>query len=124
MRTDRCAVDGRKSGGEPAARAVPAESLRHAVRRVQLFFPPMVFPKLQSRQTALFPLGLGYIAAVLERDGCEVALVDCPSEGYDTTLDIGKDRAVYGLSEEAIRQRIEQFRPDAVGISCLFSTLE
>ncbi len=94
------------------------------VRRVQLFFPPMVFPKFQSRQTALFPLGLGYIASILERDGYEVGIVDCASEGYDTLTDIGKDRVVYGLTEAQIRERMERFRPDLVGISCLFSTLE
>lgn len=94
------------------------------VRRVQLFFPPMVFSKFQSRQTALFPLGLGYVASTLLRAGYEVELVDCPSEGYQSLIDIGKDRYVYGLTEADIRRRIEKFRPDVVGVSCLFSTLE
>jgi len=100
------------------------DSKIHPVQRVQLFFPPMVFSRFQSRQTAMFPLGLGYIAATLEREGYDVSLVDCPSEGYGTTIDIGKDRIVYGLSADEIRKRIEDYRPDAVGISCLFSTLE
>ncbi len=94
------------------------------VKRIQLFFPPMVFPKFQSRQTALFPLGLGYIAAILEKAGYEVEIVDCASEGYHTQIDIGKERIVYGLTPEQIRERMEAFKPDAVGISCLFSTLE
>jgi anaerobic magnesium-protoporphyrin IX monomethyl ester cyclase len=94
------------------------------VRRIQLFFPPIVYNRFQSRQSVLFPLGLGYIAAVLERDGYEVSLVDCPSEGYDTLIDAGKDRVVYGLTEAEIRRRIEEYRPDAIGISALFSTLE
>jgi magnesium-protoporphyrin IX monomethyl ester (oxidative) cyclase len=100
------------------------DSVIRPVRRVQLFFPPMVFSRFQSRQTAMFPLGLGYIASVLEGAGYDVAMVDCPSEGYGTSIDIGKDREVYGLTPEQIRQRIEQFRPEAIGISCLFSTLE
>ena len=108
---------------EEDAAKLPASKVR-PVGRVQLFFPPMVFSRYQSRQTALFPLGLGYIASALEQDGVEVDLVDCPSEGYDTLLDIGKDRFVYGLSETQIRERIERFRPQAIGISCLFSTLE
>jgi anaerobic magnesium-protoporphyrin IX monomethyl ester cyclase len=102
----------------------PPDSKRRPVRRVQLVFPPMVYAPLQSRKTAIFPLGLGYVAAVLEREGYEVSLVDCPTEGYDTTTDIGKDRAVYGLSPDELRSRIEEFRPDAIGISCLFSTME
>ena len=108
---------------EKDARKSPASKFR-PVQKVQLFFPPMVFSKYQSRQTALFPLGLGYIASVLEQEGLDIELVDCPSEGYDTLVDIGKDRFVYGLTEEQIRARIERFRPDAIGISCLFSTLE
>lgn len=108
----------------PAAATDLADSRYRPVRRVQLIFPPMVFSRFQSRQTALFPLGLGYIGAVLERDGYEVSMVDCPSEGYDTLLDIGKDRLVYGLSEDQIRKRIQDARPQAVGLSCLFSTLE
>lgn len=100
------------------------DSVVRPVRRIQLFFPPMVFSRFQSRQTAMFPLGLGYIAAVLENAGYDVGLVDCPSEGYGTSIDIGKDREVYGLTPEQIRARIEEFRPDAIGISCLFSTIE
>ena len=101
------------------------DSIIRPIRRVLLIFPPMVFSRFQSRQTALFPLGLGYIASSLEAaGGYEVAMLDCPSEGYDTLQDIGKDRMIYGLPEDEIRRRIEQFRPDAVGISCLFSTLE
>ena len=107
------------------ARATPnPDSLIRRVRRIQLIFPPMVFPRFQSRQTALFPLGLGYVAAALERQGYDVSLVDCPSEGYDQIVSIGKDRAVYGISSAQIRKLIEEYRPDAVGISCLFSTLE
>ncbi len=95
-----------------------------SVERVQLLFPPMVFSKFQSRQTALYPLGLGYVASTLKGAGYDVELVDCPSEGYETLVDIGKDRYVYGLTEEEIRSRIERCRPHVVGISCLFSTLE
>ncbi|MBI4581049.1 MAG: cobalamin B12-binding domain-containing protein [Planctomycetes bacterium] len=106
------------------AETASPDSVIRPVGRVQLFFPPMVFSRFQSRQTAMFPLGLGYIAAVLDRDGYDVSLVDCPSEGYQTSIDIGKDREVYGLSMAEIRQRILEYRPDAIGLSVLFSTLE
>lgn len=102
----------------------PSDSVRRPVRRVQLFFPPMVYPKFQSRQTALFPLGLGYIGASLEKEGIDVSLIDCPTEGYQTFVDIGKDRVVYGLTPDDVRSLIERDRPDAIGLSCLFSVLE
>ena len=101
-----------------------SDSVRRSIRRTQLFFPPMVVPKLQSRQTSLFPLGLGYIGSVLEGEGMDVCLVDCATEGYDTLIDIGKDRIVYGLTREQIRQRIVDYKPDLVAVSALFSTLE
>ncbi len=94
------------------------------VERVQLIFPPMVFSKFQSRQTALYPLGLGYVASTLLGAGYDVDLMDCPSEGYETLIDIGKDRYVYGLTEDQIRERIKAYKPQVLGISCLFSTLE
>lgn len=101
-----------------------SDSRVRPVKRVQLIFPPMVFPRFQSRQTALFPLGIGYVASVLEQHDYDVSLLDCPSAGYDQVQSIGKDRAVYGLTRDQIRAHIEAFRPDAVGISILFSTLE
>ncbi len=100
------------------------DSVIRPVQRVQLFFPPMVFSRFQSRQTAMFPLGLGYIAAVLDRGGYDVSIVDCPSEGYNTIIDIGKERDVYGLTMDEIRQRIIDYKPQAIGLSVLFSTLE
>lgn len=49
-----------------------------------------------------FPLGLGYIAAVLRRDGHKVSLLDPEAEG---------------ISYPAIAKRIEQSNPDVIGIS-------
>jgi anaerobic magnesium-protoporphyrin IX monomethyl ester cyclase len=118
--TDACASHAHKT----LPTELPDSVTRRVIQRVQLFFPPMVFNPLQSRQTALFPLGIGYIAQVLEDAGYDVSLVDCPTEGYDTTIKIGKDRVVYGLTPEQIKQRIIDYKPDMVGISCLFSSLE
>jgi magnesium-protoporphyrin IX monomethyl ester (oxidative) cyclase len=124
LRLDVIAGGSCSTGAKQQTAVGLADSVRRPVRRVQCIFPPMVFSKFQSRQTALFPLGLGYIAAVLENCGYEVSLVDCPSEGYDTMIDIGKDRYIYGLSPDEIRRRIVAYQPDMVALSCLFSTLE
>ena len=50
------------------------------------------------------PLGLGYIAAVLERNGAEVTLIDC----------------TFQKPEQAIAQAINA-HPDVVGFYCMFS---
>jgi phosphonoacetaldehyde methylase len=113
-----------ESDSGPAVVHDLADSKVRPVKRAQLIFPPMVVPKYQSRQTALFPLGLGYIASMLKQRGYDTEIVDCASEGYNTITDIGKERVVYGLTPDEIRHRIEQYKPEVVGISCLFSTLE
>lgn len=52
------------------------------------------------------PLGVGYIAACLERDGHEVVVVDAHAEG---------------LSREKTIDRIRTAKPDITGISCVTS---
>ncbi|NOZ02704.1 MAG: radical SAM protein [Deltaproteobacteria bacterium] len=51
-----------------------------------------------------FPLGLGFIAAVLRRAGHEVALIDPEA---------------MGISEKALVERVRSFNPGFVGLSCL-----
>ncbi len=67
------------------------------------------------------PLGLAYIAAVLEKD-YEMGILDCVVEGYDHESPAENDMIVYGLPQDEIKKRIEDFNPDIVGVSCLFST--
>ncbi len=69
------------------------------------------------------PMGLAYIAAVLEKEPIkyEIKILDCLLEGYEREpTDMG-DRIRYGLSDEEIKQRIKEFNPDVAGVSCLFS---
>ncbi|MFH1631214.1 MAG: radical SAM protein [Candidatus Aenigmatarchaeota archaeon] len=49
----------------------------------------------------LFPIGLGYIAAISERCGCETKVLDM---NVDTKIDL--------------KHTVEQFKPDIVGITC------
>jgi magnesium-protoporphyrin IX monomethyl ester (oxidative) cyclase len=66
------------------------------------------------------PLGVAYIAAVLEQNGYEVKILDCAAEGYGemTTYD---SEIRYGLTDYQIKRRLEEFKPDLVGVSCMFS---
>ena len=61
--------------------------------RVLLIQPPYDLCDDDERQ-AMPPLGLAYIAAVLERDGHEVRIIDCVAEDFQrlTALPDGRRR--------------------------------
>jgi len=69
---------------------------------------------------ASFPLGIGYLAAVLERDGHQVDILDCvvehqtPRKNEDGTCHVG-------LSWQEIERLIRKSAPDILGISCAYS---
>lgn len=89
--------------------------------RVLLIQPPYTIYKKDFKR-CMPPLGLAYIAAVLEENGFEVKILDAYAEGFENEKDIGNDFVLVGLDEETIRKIIENFNPDFVGISGMFST--
>ena len=92
------------------------------IRKVLLIYPSMIFDKIQSRKTAIFPLGLGYIAGTLANE-FEVKMLDSSLEGYDNIRSLPNGKTVYGLEDRDIKSVMEGFLPDAVLVSCLFSSL-
>lgn len=90
------------------------------LNKVLLATPPYTLFKNDVRR-AITPLGLISIAAVLEQNGYEVAILDISTEGYYNLKEDG-DFVTYGLSEEEIKKRIAEFAPDVFGVSCIFST--
>ena len=62
-------------------------------------------------------LGLGYLAAYLEKNGVEVAVLDIAAEGVDIKKKLGQ-KVRFGLSEKEIKRRIKTFSPEVVGITC------
>jgi magnesium-protoporphyrin IX monomethyl ester (oxidative) cyclase len=91
--------------------------------RVLLIFPPGDVSSLTLRNVTP-PLGIAYLAASLERDGHEAALLDCQIEGLDRVTRLPGGRIRFGLPPAQIVQRIEACQPDVVGVSCLFSQME
>lgn len=90
--------------------------------RVLLVNPPYpVFP--DDPKHASPPLGLAYMAAVLEQRHNPVRIVDCVVEGFDTEIEQGH-RVVYGLPTNQLLHIIAEYQPDVIGISCVFSTLD
>lgn len=82
--------------------------------------------KKESRDDFSFfpPLGLGYLAALLEKNGHEVIIQDynlsfVGEQVKENFLDPQTIR--YGATDEEIRESIRAFKPDLVGISSIFT---
>ena len=89
--------------------------------KVYLIQPPYTLLSNKYKQ-AVPPLGLAYIAAVLEKNGHEVKILDAVVEGYETEEKIGDGFIRYGLTFPEIFSRVKSLQPDLIGISCLFSS--
>ena len=71
-----------------------------------------------------YPLGLGYIAASLDRMKVEVGLLDCYLEDPTHAVPIPTGNGIIyklGLSDEEIKKRVARIRPDVIGITIPFS---
>ncbi len=66
------------------------------------------------------PLGLCYLAAVARERGHDVQILDCLAEGYTERTTDG-ETVTYGIGDEEIARRIEEFSPDVVGVSALLT---
>lgn len=82
--------------------------------KVLLVFPPLSMKERYDKNVAgvggyLPPLGLCYMAAVLERIGHEVRIIDCPVNNYST---------------DDVVQEISRFEPNWVGLSAITSLIE
>ena len=104
-------------------RTIIPDSIRSKkIRKLMLIYPAMVFDRFQSRQTAIFPLGLGYIGGVLANE-FEIKMLDSSLAGYDNIRNLPNGKTVYGLEDKDMKSAIQDFLPDAVLVSCLFSSL-
>lgn len=88
--------------------------------KILLLNPPQTCFPGSSGVTAGLPLGIMYIAAVLEQEGYDVEILDALIA--DSPPFREGDATQYGMSWEKIRGEITQRKPDMVGISCPFTT--
>lgn len=104
----------------------PAPSRRirsvRPLRRVLLIQPPAFSNNLRGDMTPNAPMGLGYIAAVLEREGYEVQILDALIEGWDQESRLTPEKILVGLTPAQIKQRIADSRADVVGVSSMFTS--
>lgn len=96
------------------------------IKKVLLIEPPRTILAefmVRTRPTAQPPLGLAYIAAVLEKNHYNVKIFDTIIEDPHCALGklINNTHYRFGLDDHKITQIIKQFNPDVVGVSCLVS---
>ncbi len=91
------------------------------IKKVLLFNPPAFTFKDNLDINPLPPLGLAYIAAVLEKMGIEVKIYDCLIEGWNNRREINPEIIQIGVTPEEVKRQISDFGPDLVGVNNLFS---
>jgi len=66
-------------------------------------------------------IGLASIASYLRQYDYEVKIIDADVEGFANAEEVEEGLYRCGLSWDNLRERIEDYRPDVVGISCIFT---
>ncbi len=81
----------------------------------------MMDAKLLADTMACPPLGIASLAAYI-RDLVDVRLLDCLVEGYWQRVSVNYDVMRVGLDYAETVDRIREYGPDMVGLSCIFSS--
>lgn len=88
--------------------------------KILLIFPPFTVSP-SDYPTPDPPLGLGYLAAVLEKNGYPVKILDALAMGVEKARDLKNGLLKVGLSDNEIKKEIKKYNPDIIGISCAFT---
>ena len=57
----------------------------------------------------------------MEKNGHEIHCIDISAEGYETERE-HNGKITFGLSDDGIKKRIQEIKPDLIGIGCSFSS--
>ena len=91
--------------------------------RIMFIVPPLSADKNIKFLTHQVPLGFLYMAGLLEKNGFEVKILDCPLY-WKLKRKINENTIKFGLFPEQVEKEIKNFQPDIVGISCSYSMYE
>lgn len=83
--------------------------------------PNSVLAKWNFPLNVFQPLGISYIAALLEKNGYQVKISDALAEGFENER-IENGIKHVGLMPKEIKRKIKEFNPDIVGIAALFTS--
>jgi anaerobic magnesium-protoporphyrin IX monomethyl ester cyclase len=89
--------------------------------KVLLINPPHIqklglYPKLVFQ-----PIGLGYIASVLEKEGYRVSILDALGLSWKNVWKLNEKKQLTGLNYDQIKKQIKSISPDIVGIGAPFT---
>ena len=88
--------------------------------RILLIFPPLTaLPS--DYPTPDPPLGLAYIASVLEKHGFEVEILDAFAEGLNNVEQKSGGSIRVGMDENNIKRYLSKYNPALIGISCAYT---
>lgn len=90
------------------------------IRRVMLVFPPSTSLAGWEPMVAT-PMGIAYLASAAREAGYEAACLDSVVEAPYQATAINDSVSRFGLTYEQIIDRIAAWKPDVVGLSCIFS---
>lgn len=94
--------------------------------KVCLIYPPRIPEKQWNYEKRVhIPLSLAYLASFLERDGHNVKIIDSVAEGVNKIheIKIGEEkRKLIGLNPKEIKNKVEKFNPDLIGVSFPFTS--
>ncbi|HSV48996.1 MAG TPA: radical SAM protein [Candidatus Acidoferrales bacterium] len=89
--------------------------------RVCLINPPRIQPKTWGKPNVFPPIAMASVAAVLEKQGHRVAIIDSPTEGWENLEELDATKYRVGLNAEVIAGRISDWRPEVVVVEIPFS---
>jgi anaerobic magnesium-protoporphyrin IX monomethyl ester cyclase len=89
--------------------------------RVCLINPPRIQPKAWGKPNVFPPIAMASVAAVLERRGHMVMIIDSPTEGWENLEELDATKYRVGLNAQVIADRIADWKPDTVVVEVPFS---
>lgn len=92
--------------------------------KIILIVPPATVMEDRSYFNLNFPLGLGYIAAILEKASYNVIILDTIAENVWQELPVENNPRLIqvGMTFDEIRDVVTELNPDFAGITSMFST--
>jgi anaerobic magnesium-protoporphyrin IX monomethyl ester cyclase len=90
------------------------------IRRLMLVFPPSTSIAGWEPMVTT-PMGIAYLASAAREAGYEVACVDAVVDAPYQETAINDTVSRFGLTYDQIMEKIAAWKPDLVGLSCIFS---